>query len=463
MRILLIAHDFPPIPSPQSLRWAYLARELALRGHTIQVLTSVSSHSMEGFPSLPQAVNVCRVSGDPLSRCAEFLKHRHANKRAWRWTSSRQAGANAPPPRSASVERPHAVENPDSHRLNWKGRLASGALRAAGRLLRSLPLFPDDRGLWYAPASKEACRIVEEFSPDVVVSSHEPATSLQVGLFLKRRSDTPWVADLGDPVLAAYTPLKWKKRALQLESSVLKTAELVTVTTAQALELLENRHAPRPAAIRRISVVTQGFEDREAHQRPDPSCLYDMHRLEILYTGTFYEFRRPEPVLAALAELPDVRLSIASVAIPQWLWPALRQAGDRVRLLGFLPHQQALAVQKGADVLLNIANQDAAQVPGKVYEYLGSARPILHLSAGAGDASAELIRSKGRGWVCDGNVAEIVELLDRLLRLKRESGDIAALNPTSVAEFGWSQIGEKYSRLLTSLVSERDGEVRRVD
>ena len=28
MRILLIAYEFPPSPSPQSLRWTYLVREL---------------------------------------------------------------------------------------------------------------------------------------------------------------------------------------------------------------------------------------------------------------------------------------------------------------------------------------------------------------------------------------------------------------------------------------------------
>src|SRR5690606_37156346 len=35
MRVLLIAYEFPPSPSPQSLRWAYLSRELVALGHYV--------------------------------------------------------------------------------------------------------------------------------------------------------------------------------------------------------------------------------------------------------------------------------------------------------------------------------------------------------------------------------------------------------------------------------------------
>ena len=37
MRFLLIAYEFPPSPSPQSLRWAYLVRELIALGHQVKV------------------------------------------------------------------------------------------------------------------------------------------------------------------------------------------------------------------------------------------------------------------------------------------------------------------------------------------------------------------------------------------------------------------------------------------
>src|SRR5690606_21504818 len=55
MQILLIAYEFPPSPSPQSLRWAYLARHLADRGHRISVLTIHLGGETPGLPPLPSS------------------------------------------------------------------------------------------------------------------------------------------------------------------------------------------------------------------------------------------------------------------------------------------------------------------------------------------------------------------------------------------------------------------------
>src|SRR5690606_39301354 len=100
-------------------------------------------------------------------------------------------------------------------------------------------------------------RLLGEVRPDVVVSSHEPATTLQVGL-QAARGGFRWVADLGDPVLAPYTPRRWQGRAGRLERDVLREAEHVLVTTPATRELLCDRHGADP---RRVTVVPQGFDE----------------------------------------------------------------------------------------------------------------------------------------------------------------------------------------------------------
>jgi hypothetical protein len=59
MRILLIAYDYPPLSSPQAIRWYYLSRELARRGVELHVLVSC-------ICSIPDAFT---HSGIPL-RCS---------------------------------------------------------------------------------------------------------------------------------------------------------------------------------------------------------------------------------------------------------------------------------------------------------------------------------------------------------------------------------------------------------
>ena len=79
MRILLVAYDFPPIPSPQALRWAYLVRELALAGHDVHVLApDVMGYGVGQLPELPASVVVHRSSAGPVT---DFLVARQRANR----------------------------------------------------------------------------------------------------------------------------------------------------------------------------------------------------------------------------------------------------------------------------------------------------------------------------------------------------------------------------------------------
>ena len=59
--------------------------------------------------------------------------------------------------------------------------------------------FPDIRGEWRAHGRRALKRLLPEVRPDVGISSHEPATTLELGLAL-RGSGIPWVADFRDPL-----------------------------------------------------------------------------------------------------------------------------------------------------------------------------------------------------------------------------------------------------------------------
>lgn len=439
MRILLIAYEFPPSPSPQSLRWAYLSRELVAAGHEVWVLTVASRGAMDGLPALPEGLRIERVSGGPVDALVSWLA------RLRRRGALAPAGKGEGPATSAEPggegEGPVAVPA----RLNWKGRLMDRTKR-----LLALVLFPDVRGEWRHPAKRAGRRILAEFQPDMVISSHEPATTLEVGLYLRRFARFRWVVDLGDPVLADYTPMRWRMRSLDLERRSVRKADATVVTTPVAADLLRWRHGRDGRLAGRIHVVSQGFDDRDAPPEDTGGIVFDADRLELLFTGTFYAFRRPDALLDAVEALEGVRLNIATVVVPPWLAPRLEQLGDRVRVLGFLPHRLALSVQRRADVLVNIANQNPCQVPGKIYEYLGSGRPILHIGACDGrDESAALVERLRRGWACP---ADADSIRARLGGLRDDAGNkrVGAgldLRPEQVGGFGWSRVAGRFMEL----------------
>ena len=409
-RILLLAYEFPPSPSPQSLRWVYFARELALLGNEVHVLAPRLPRQSGGLPELPDSVKVHRCFAGPVMGLLAWRDRRRVE--ALQGTAGADGADGDGNPGHSSGDR--APTPPEE--LNWKGRLWHAGLNWKGRLFYGFQsllgwlLFPDQRGEWRPWARRRLVGLLAEIRPDVVISSHEPATTLELGL-LARRAGFPWIVDIGDPVLAPYTPRRWRRRSLRLEREACRGAGHVIVTTQKAAELLASRHDLPPG---RISVLTQGFDHRYKAPVPAPAGPFADDRLELLYTGSFYGFRRHQPLLRAVLATPGVRLNIASIRVPPDVEQASQAAPGSVRLLGFLPHLQALALQRRADVLVNLANDDPCQVPGKLYEYLGAGRPILHVGGGEADVVSQLLQRTGHGQDCPNDADAIARVLAAL-------------------------------------------------
>jgi glycosyltransferase involved in cell wall biosynthesis len=426
MRLLLIAYEFPPSPSPQSLRWTYLTRELAARGHEIHVLAPDLGGDSPGLPELPPGVTIHRCFAGPFRGLMAMRR-----KRRQRLAAVAAQTDVALQPAGLTMLRPPR---------NWKQRV-SETMQAALEYV----LFPDLRGEWKPWATRALDRVLDTVRPDIVISSHEPATSLELGLQAKARGHR-WIADLGDPVLAGYTPARWRRRAWRVEQATCRGADLVTVTNPATAELLRGRHGDPRA----VEVVPQGFDARPPALAP--SDIFDAARLELLYTGSLYRFRRIDALLAALRAHPSARLNIAAITVPEHILQWAQAAPDQVRLLGFLPHTAILQLQRQSDLLVNIANEDVTQIPGKFYEYLGAQRPILHLGA-PHDPISELVRGLRRGWVCGNDEASLAALLGRFVRSHAEgrldTGLQLGLEP--VEGYSWQAIAGRVEHRLQAL------------
>lgn len=432
LRILLIAYEFPPSPSPQSLRWAYLTGRLAELGHEVHVMAPDIPGTSAGLPEQHPDVKLHRVYPGPVRAFLGWLALRRPLSPADEQTTQPSASvgetAAAPP------------------RLNWKGRLLERFQQ-----VMSWMIFPDLRGEWTRPALRALPEVLDQVRPDVVVSSHEPATTLQLGLIAKG-SGYPWVADLGDPVLAAYTLPRWRTRAKTLEEATLLQADHVLVTAAKTAETLRIRHqAGAP-----ISVLEQGFDERVPAE-PDHAGPTNAP-LELLYSGRFYSFRDPSALVQAVIAVTGIRLSIASANVPDWLFAEAIAHPQCLRLLGPVRHRDLLHMQRRADVLVNLANRDSAQIPGKFYEYLGTGRPILHVQAAEPDAAGALLGMLRRGWSVPGTTEAISEALIRL-RLQHEAGGLFAgldLSMTAVAQWSWGAAAVRLEATLDEAVSRAD-------
>lgn len=433
MRLLLIAYEFPPSPSPQSLRWTYLARELDLLGHEVHVLTADLGGETPGLPALPARIRVHRTYPGPVRGMLAYLRKRRQRKMEAGLVSTQDG-----------VQDVGALETVIRPPRNWKQRVSEG-IQAVAQYIH----FPDIRGEWRPWGRRALHQLLTTVSPDVVISSHEPATTIELALLAKRRG-FHWIADLGDPVLASYTPARWRRRSAKLERAMCQEADLLTVTTDATVALMQKRHGREGAFL----VLPQGHDSRRT---PGASAgvAFERDRLELLYTGSFYLFRRPDALLAGLLAVPEARLTIAAITVPESVMEAARRAPSQIRLLGFRPHGAILDLQRNADLLVNIANDDMTQIPGKVNEYLGAGRPLLNLGPGNDPVSRVLTHLK-RGWNCDNEAHAIADCLRARLADKSalELDSKLDLSSGPVSDISWTEIAARLDLALAEMTTD---------
>jgi len=420
VNILVIAYEFPPICSAQSLRWHYLTAELAAMGHCVRVITTDFRVGCNLAPAPDSRVDVVRGFPGLFMGTANRLEQRLAAGRSGHSRAFSQSGRD-----EGGLERIYRISR-----------------KALDQIV-----FPDLRSEWYPFAARVVRRLARTgYRPDIVIGSHEPAVDLQLGFAVKSRFDVPFLADFGDPIDTVYSP-RWRRRLdRRYEAYVLSRADGVIVTLGSVRSLLETRHAyPRD----RIEVIPQGFDHRRS--APATSVVpFAADHLNILFTGTLYEsFRNPTAFLDAVGGRSDVVLWIAGNLVGEF--PAVAR-NENIRLLGSLAHTGALDAQASADVLLSIGNRQLEQIPGKIYEYFGSRRPILHLYSDESDPTCELVKRLRCGWNVKEGARTCGAMVENLVARWREGSLEHGLDLVSdhAGQFSWHARAERLVHFIGS-------------
>jgi hypothetical protein len=105
-----------------------------------------------------------------------------------------------------------------------------------------------------------------------------------------------------------------------------------------------------------------------------------------------------------------------------------------VRIQDWLPHAAAQAVVEQADVLLLLAQEQPDQIPNKLYEYLGSRRPILAFADAEGE-TARMLRRAGGHYVVTGDDAGEVERVVGQLLASAARGETGATDEAVLKEW----------------------------
>jgi glycosyltransferase involved in cell wall biosynthesis len=335
--------------------------------------------------------------------------------------------------------------------IGGKSGRPSGMYRAA-RGVASWIWVPDSFAPWAPIATMYAKERLEKGGVSAILTTSPPDTVHLVGLGLT--TVLPWIADFRDPWIGLTykrppTPIHaWRQR--KLRDAVLRRADLVLATT-QASAAHLSKVAPSG---KRVAVLPNGWD-------PDftgsAGAMRSEHgrRLRLVYTGTLWDVPAARSFFAALARALSASSSRAIevdiVGPYETEEKNLVQKlglGDVVRFAGQVGYEESRRRQLEADVLLVLQVHGPGfelAIPGKLYEYLASARPILALlPKGEG---ADLVTRAG-GWVvAPEDERGMEQALARLLRGERPGGDSPARQMLAY-EHRRDRIAERLVRLL---------------
>jgi glycosyltransferase involved in cell wall biosynthesis len=129
--------------------------------------------------------------------------------------------------------------------------------------------------------------------------------------------------------------------------------------------------------------------------------------------------------------------------------------------LGHLPHQEALAHQLAADLLLLVVGSgpgSSAVATGKIYEYLAAGKPILALTPAS--AAADLLEEAQVGMIAPPDDPKaIASALTRLYRDWREGRLQAAPDPSFLARYDRRNQTARLAQIFDEL-SQPSGQTR---
>jgi len=320
-------------------------------------------------------------------------------------------------------------------------------------------LLPDSYVGWFPFALRAALKEAGSF--DAVYSTSPPETSHLVADAVRARTGLKWIADFRDPWmnLRLLEPPSALHARLQraLEARVCERADVVVVTTRWHESVLRDAY-PRC----RVERVPNGYDGEEVSQVSSLSPA--RHPMRFIHAGMLTQKRSAVPFLEALsaffARRPDARGDVEVDFVgaredENERAVARLSLGDRVRFRTSLAHDDVLRLERQAHVLLLIKHMDSRYdglVPGKLYEYVGLARPILAL-APAGEARS-LVETLRRGESVEPHDVEgIARKIDLLYGRFRDGTLDGSYDLSAVPQLERSRQAGALARILDACVA----------
>ncbi len=327
----------------------------------------------------------------------------------------------------------------------------SSILRIPPKKRHSIKIPLSDLSLsWRKFIKPQLIEVLKDFRPNVVLITGGPFLYFELGLWIKKQLDIPYILDFRDP----FTNPAYPRRILR--DAIANFFERRWTSGADAVLIPTDAMRPYVKSSTTVYVIENGFDDIFVdgfHIQSMNTYTQLSAPISFVYAGKFIEGRQnPENFLNALQNctkhnLPNSQFIHVGLPYEFHIQTTTTQCLTIDRQ-GLKSYEQTLDTIKKSDIGVIFSNNHAFEATTKIYDYIALGKPILAIGVAKNGGIHQILNRYGNYELCDNKEDAIAEGIRMLIRHNRAYTQISG---EQIATFGRRYQTGQLAKILNSI------------
>lgn len=341
--------------------------------------------------------------------------------------------------------------------LNEKNK-KQGVKESIAVWVRGNLFIPDARKFWIKPSTRFLISYLKDNPVDAIISTGPPHSMHIIARNIKRKTNIKWIADFRDPwtKIDFYDQLKLSKSAdakhHKLEKSVISEADVTVTVSPSWGEDIKSMGA------KHVEVITNGFDPEDI----TTAKINLSNSFTITHIGSMNKDRNPLSLWKVLSEICKEHQQFKKDLIVRFIgktdyavFESIEEVGltNNIEKVDYLPHSDVIQEMQSSQLLLLAINDTpnvAGVIPGKVFEYMATGRPILAVGPPTADAGRIVIDSKS-GFVHDFNDHENLKKTVLNCYTRYKNNELGSDINAEISKYSRKELAGRYAKVLNEL------------
>ena len=261
---------------------------------------------------------------------------------------------------------------------------------------------PDARIGWYLPAVKKGKEIIKGNEFDAIVTIGPPHSSHLIGMRLSKIFSIKHIPVLIDPWVDIIYYRNFQRSLPtvrldnHLEKSVMKNAATVIFVTKTTAEDFQKKYS----FLQDKSHILYWGYNEEDFENVRQTTVQKNYRL-LVHAGNIFDYQNPSKLWVRIKE--ENKKEVIRIKFIGTVSPVIKKQieqnnlSDKTEYAGFLSYKEMLNELLNADYLLVCASEKR-HLPGKLFEYLRTGKPILAFG-NENEEVREILQKTGSGMI----------------------------------------------------------------